>query len=811
MDFLNYEKEHLDKLRNANAGCTVLLKKNGAFPLDAPCRIALYGSGARHTSIGGTGSGEVNVRFSISVEQGLRDAGFSVVTGAWLDAFDEVLEQAGRDFVQFIRQKAKETKQQAMLLGMGAVMPSPEYSLPMEEDADAAVYVVGRVSGEGSDRNAIPGDVLLSESEIRDIQKLNERFDRFLLVLNVGGPVDLTPVKEVSNILLLGQLGTETGAVLADLLLGRSYPSGKLASTWASADAYCHIGDLCERDDTRYREGIYVGYRWFDAARTEPLFPFGFGLGYTDFELKEEPVLVSGTRIYVSAAVTNTGAFSGREVFQVYLSAPSGRLDRAVQELAGFQKTGELAPEESETVKVSFDLKDFAGYDPEQAGWVLEAGDYVIRAGVSSRDTKPLAILQLDETVVIQKTRNVCGETDFTDWKPESLPQNELPEDLPVFPVSHTAFSTAETEYECGETIDERVAKLSDEELIRLNVGAFDPKGGLFGIIGTASRSVPGASGETAKSGNLPYLVMADGPAGLRLSRDFYRDKKGTHAIGSAIPESMLAFVPKIARRFLMQKAPRNAKIEHQYCTAIPVGSAVAASWDPDFAALCGDVVGAEMEHFGIQLWLAPALNIHRHIFCGRNYEYFSEDPLLSGKMAAALSRGVQKHPGCGVTLKHYAANNQETNRYNSNSMVSERALREIYLKGFGIAVREGAPAAVMTSYNLINGIHTSEHPGLLAGILRAEFGFQGVVMTDWVTGGSILSRHAKYPVPDAGRVAAAGGDLFMPGSKKENREIKAALKAGTLTRKQLSVNASRTLRLAEKTTRSGDVRRRKT
>ena len=213
---------------------------------------------------------------------------------------------------------------------------------------------------------------------------------------------------------------------------------------------------------------------------------------------------------------------------------------------------------------------------------------------------------------------------------------------------------------------------------------------------------------------------------------------------------------------------------------------------------MCGDLVGEEMERFGVHLWLAPALNIHRDIRCGRNFEYYSEDPLVSGLFAAAVTRGVQKHPGRGTTIKHFAANNQETNRYGSNSIVSERAMREIYLRGFGIAVREGWPCAVMTSYNLLNGIHTSERRDLTGEILRAEFGFRGVVMTDWIVSAMTMGKK-KYPAPNAARIAAAGGDLVMPGGAGDLKQMLKGLKDGTVSRRQLAVNATRVYRLAEK------------
>jgi beta-glucosidase len=319
-------------------------------------------------------------------------------------------------------------------------------------------------------------------------------------------------------------------------------------------------------------------------------------------------------------------------------------------------------------------------------------------------------------------------------------------------------------------------------------------------VIGNASKSVPGAAGETTsmlKGFDIPPMIMADGPAGLRLSQKYYVDEKGPHAIGETMPESVLEYLPgPVAWMFSRQpKIKEGVEIKEQYATAIPIGTAIAQSWNLDFAQMCGDIVGSEMERFGVHLWLAPALNIHRSIRCGRNFEYFSEDPLISGLFAAALTNGVQAHPGCGTTIKHYAANNQETNRYDNNSQVSERAMREIYLKGFEICVKKSQPCAVMTSYNLLNGVHTSESRDLTEDILRKEFGFEGIVMTDWVIA-VMNAKKGKYPAPDAGKVAAAGSHLFMPGSMKDYKEALNGLKTGVLTRRQLEISASRMYRM---------------
>lgn len=798
-----YEREHLMKLRSCLAECTVLLKKNGEFPMEQPGRIAAYGSGVRHTLKGGTGSGEVNSRFYITIEQGLKDAGFDIISGGWLDAYDEIRRRAKIEFIKEIKRRAREHHTQAVIEGMGAIIPEPEYSLPLGDMADAAIYVVSRICGEGADRHVIRGDFLLTETEIRNILALNQKYQKFMLVLNVGGPVDLSPVSEVGNILILSQLGVETGAVLADVLLGKAYPSGKLATTWSKDGDYCAIGQFGEKDDTEYKEGIYVGYRYFDSIGKKAMYPFGFGLGYGDFQIIQESTTVSGTIVTVSAKVKNIGSHAGKETVQVYVSCPAGKLDQPFQSLAGWKKTMELKPNEESEVSISFDMKDISSFDEEECIYFLEQGDYILRIGSDSQQTQPCAILRLEDTVTIRKVRKAFADPGFKDWNCVSENQ-KIPANVPVIIITGQEIPCEEVLYGRTEEIEAKLEELTDEQLALLNVGAFDPRGGVRSIIGNASISVAGAAGEPSQmfvelgGGN---LVMADGPAGLRISRQYFTDDKGVHPIGDTLPESLVNFMPKIAVWMMNKLSPspkKGTEIKEQYTTAIPIGTAIAQSWNTDFARLCGDVVGAEMECFGIRLWLAPALNIHRNVLCGRNFEYYSEDPLVSGYMAAAVTLGVQKHLGCGVTIKHFAANNQELNRTNNNSRISERALREIYLRGFEICIRESQPHAVMTSYNLINGTHTSESRWLTEDILRGEFGFDGLVMTDWVTAGDIFSKGAKYAPPNAGRVAAAGGNLFMPGSQKELDEILAGLKDGTVSREQLIVNASRTFRVAK-------------
>ncbi len=807
MENIEAELAHLDTVRALAPECVVVLRADGSFPLDAPCDVALYGSGARRTVPGGTGSGEVNSFANVSVESGLEGAGFHITTKDWLVQYEAEHSRARRRFLKEIKAGARAAHMNAVVMGMGAVMPEPEYRIPLTGTGNTCIYVLSRVSGEGSDRRPIPGDILLTETEKRDILLCQKKYDKFLLVLNVGGVVDLSPLSEVKNILLLSQLGSAvTGLALADIVLGRAAPSGKLATTWTAWEDYNKVGQFGEPDDTRYKEGVYVGYRYFDTVGKKPLFPFGYGLSYTSFARENVSVGVENGTVTVRADIKNTGSRSGREVLQVYVSIPAGKLDQPVKTLAAFAKTDELAPGGSETVAASFRLTDIASYDAESSAWILEKGDYIVLAGSSSDNVAPAAVLKLGRDVTTLKVRKCFEGADFKDWKPENPVKITVPDGVPVIGLDAASIPTLTVKYERVEEIDPLVTELSDEELVYLGIGSFDTRGGFMSMIGNQSADVAGAAGQTTKmleARGVPSLVLADGPAGLRLTMRFYRDSDGVHGLDGGLPKSFAELIPAPARlliKLMQKKPPKNAVIEKQYATPIPIGTALAQSWNSGLIEKCGDMVGEEMERFGVHLWLAPALNLHRDIRCGRNFEYYSEDPLVSGLAAAAMARGVHRHPGRAVTLKHFAANNQETNRYRSNSQINERALRELYLRGFGICVRASHPRAVMTSYNLLNGVHTSESRELIEDVLRCEFGFDGVVMTDWVVrmqeSGASLHPGAVSP-----NVAKAGGDLFMPGCKADFDALLDAVKTGKVDRSQLRRNASHLLTLIRELT----------
>lgn len=806
MDLYPYEEKHIGIMREIAPECMVLLKSNGDFPLIKPSKIALYGNGTRKTLKGGTGSGDVNSRHFVTVEQGLENAGFEVTTKPWLNAYDETYQNAYNAFVSSIKEKAEAMGIPALFIGMGAVMPEPEYELPLDGEGDTAIYVLSRISGEGSDRNPIKGDLKLTDSEVRDILALYRKHKHFILILNVGGVVDLTPVLEVENILILSQLGAVTGDALADVLLGKAYPSGKLASTWSAWEDYCTVGDFGDPNDTYYTEGIYVGYRYFDSVDKSVLFPFGFGLGYTSFAIGDPDTELDGTLVTVTAKVSNSGNFAGKEVVQLYVSVPAGKLDQSYQVLAAFGKTEELQPGESCTVRLSFDMRDLASFDAEVSGTILEAGNYIIRIGNSSRSHNACTVVNMEETVVVRSLSSCGGDLDYSDWKPEHPISTAYNMELPIIRLKASAFQKEVPE---RHTVDLKalaaVKELSNGDLAYLCCGNYRTGEESNSMIGNAGMKVPGAAGETTdRLDGIPCLVMADGPAGLRINKQYGVDEQGIYSVGDAIPAAIRDFVDEAMLQFLGIKDPgnmaevtRKGKICDQYCTAIPIGTALAQSWNEQLCQACGDVVGEEMERFGIHLWLAPAFNIHRSPLCGRNFEYCSEDPLVSGKLSAALTRGVQTHPGCGVTVKHFCCNNQETNRYRSNSVISQRALRDIYLKGFEICIRESKPAAVMTSYNLLNGVHTSESKDLLEGILRGEWGYQGIVMSDWITKMSPMPQ--KYPYVSTWRSIKAGNDLIMPGGEGDRTEILEAMENGDLTRNDVELCAARVVETAWK------------
>lgn len=807
----DFEREHGELVRRLAAECTLFLKCSGAFPV-APCNVALYGNGARRTVKGGKGSGDVNARHVVSVEEGLENAGFTVTSKEWLAGFEREEQCVFNAFVQEVRAEAERTGTPPILVYYAKKeKPVAEYPVDRFSEGDVCLYVLSRDSGEGGDRSAGKGDYLLTDTEVRDILTLSRRYPKFCLVLNVAAPIDLTPVAEVGDILLLGQTGASVGDVCADILTGKSYPSGKLAATWAPIGEYPSTEGFGAWDDTEYREGVYVGYRYFDTFAKTPLYPFGFGLSYTQFALEGKGVSADERTVAVTVCVKNVGGTRGKETVQLYVSSPAE--DAPLQELRAFRKTKELQPGESEMLVLSFPTAELAGYDEASASYVLSQGDHILRLGTHSRNTEPIAILRLEKSVSVIRCKNLSPRAKgLNEIVPPSRPKRALPEGLPVFALQPEKFPCEDRTGKLSPRDGEVYAKkgytlhnvlsgdislgaftddLSEEELIYLCVGEYTDEEGKASLIGNASKQVAGGAGDTCerlKERKIPGIVTADGPAGLRLNREYGLDGKGKLISSGMVPEDLRVFAPE---RFPEAEIP--GKKYYQYCTAIPVGTSLAQSWNESLIEACGELVGKEMRRFGVHLWLAPGMNLQRSPLCGRNFEYYSEDPLVSGRCAAAMTRGVQKIRGCGVTVKHFCCNNQETNREHSNSVVGERALRELYLKGFEICIREAAPAAVMTSYNLVNGVHTANST-LLQQVLREEWGFDGFVMTDWYSTG-LKPYQGKYGSAGSALCIKAGNDLIMPGYPKYAEELRKGVKEGAIGLSDLRSCAERILR----------------
>ncbi|OUM62468.1 glycoside hydrolase family 3 protein [Piromyces sp. E2] len=784
--FSEYELKHIKTLEKYTSECAVLLRKNGDFPLNKSVKdIFLYGNGVRKTIKGGTGSGDVNSHKFETIEEAFTNNGFNILTKDYLDKYDEIYDNAKLEFKKKLHSDPANIANPFSL--MGVVMPEPEYEISYEKSGDVAIYVLGRISGEGGDRNAVKGDIYLTDTEKKIILDLAKGFKKFLLVLNTGGPVDLSGLESVKNILLLSQLGVNTSKTLVDIVVGEKYPSGKLATTWTKLEDYQTIGDFGDIDDTNYKEGIYVGYRYFDSANVDVMFPFGFGLGYTEFKINLKSAKLAGEKFEVTVSVQNIGKYKGKEVVELYLSKPNTTLDEPYQILVGFAKTKELKPKEKVNIKVNFKLSDFPSYDTKTATYIIDKGEYVVRVGNSSRNTQPCGIISVDKKIDVKKVQNKLGKPDFEDYVPKAERKNEDLRKVHKFIFRSKILKTKVASYNKKFDIPAEVKAMTDEQKVTLVVGAYADPDAPTTVIGSASISAPGAAGETASFGGLKPIIMADGPSGVRIAKNYFVDENGLpQSLEGSMPASMIEFFPDDVKAYfesMTKKAPEGAEILHQYTTAIPIGTALAQSWNKEFAEICGDIVGTEMEMYKINLWLAPALNIHRSVLCGRNFEYYSEDPFITGVFAST------------VTAAHYAANNQETNRYLSSSNISERALREIYLKGFEMTIKESNPGAIMTSFNLINGVHANESKDLVKDILRNEFDFNGIVMTDWLGDYG----KSKYENPVQYKIIKASGDVCMPGTKADYENIMTALKEGNLTMQELEESASRIYTFSKK------------
>ena len=788
--------------REAAAEGFVLLKnEGGALPL-AGRKIALYGMGARMTVKGGLGSGSVEERCSINIEEGLKNAGYEITTGDWLDDYDAEHNAAYQEYHDMVEDKIKglTDPMQIIPLAHSFVYRFPSGRLISREDirksgTDTAVYVLMRQAGECNDRKLEKGDYYITDIERKNLETVADAYAHTILVMNVGGHMDMEFLDEIPGIdavVLFVQGGEEGGNALADVLSGRINFSGKLTDTIPMryedipfGDEFSHLNGNLENE--YYKEGIFVGYRYFDSFGKDVRYPFGYGLSYTGFEIKAEEVFIKQTEVTVRVRVTNTGRVSGKEVVQLYVSAPAGGQEKELRRLITFAKTKALEAGAFEVLTLTFDLADCASYDETEAGWRLDAGRYLVWVGNSSRNTAAAAVIKLQESVITCQCKNCCVAVDELPVFVPDRKKTGTVGDVPVLTADTALFETRVTDYTepaCEETAQEKEILDSltiEEQALLLQGGDLrNPPKGAFEIHGAGGKTVTGLLDK-----GICNVIFSDGPAGVNIANQVKALPGGGFA-PSQVPERYSWGVMGEAMQAKLKQIPGDAV--YRYATAWPVEMLLAQTWNLPLLQRVGEAVGEEMLAFGITIWLAPGMNIHRNPLGGRTFEYYSEDPVLTGEMAAALTKGVQSHKGIGTCMKHFCCNNTEDNRNYISSNVSERALREIYLKGFEIAVKKSRPKAVMSSYNMLNHIYTANRHDLLTDILRCEWGFEGFVMTDWG------STNEKAGEP--GKCAVSGNDLVMPGSDFDRKGILDAIRSGELDQKTLRRSACRILRL---------------
>ena len=755
-----FDTEQFAKVaREAVAEGVVLLKnENKVLPLAKGSKIALFGRSQFNYYKSGTGSGGmVNTSYVIGLYEAIIK-----------DEYFQLNKELRATYENWIKDNPFDA-------GAGwAAEPWFQKEMPItkeladstSKESDVAVVLIGRTAGEDQDNSNAKGSYLLTDDEEQMLENVTKAFDKTIVLLNVGNIIDMKWVEKYNPaaVAYIWQGGQEGGNGVIDVLKGVVSPSGKLTDTIAyDIEDYPSTKNFGSKKRNIQQEDIYVGYRYFETfAKDRVLYPFGFGLSYTYFDIISNGFDVEAGKVTVSVTVTNIGDYKGKQVVQAYVAKPQGKLGKPVVELVGFAKTKELKADESETLDIVFTNYQMASYDDSgvtgfKSAYVLEEGTYIFYVGDSVRNLTRVGTYNVGKTKVVEQLSEALAPTiDFTRIKPESNDDGFAIsyEDVPNATVNwqearlatlQTPLAKSNTTYKLVDVLDEKctldefVAQLSDEELCAIvrGEGMSSPKvtpgcGGAFG----------GVTESLVEKG-IPTCCCTDGPSGIRMD-------SGKKAF------------------------------------AMPNGTLLACMWNLDLTEKLYNYEGLELRKNKIDILLGPGMNLHRNPLNGRNFEYFSEDPLVTGKNAAAQLKGMQKY-GVTGTIKHFAMNTQEAYRHSVEHVASERAIREIYLKGFEIAVKEAGASAVMTTYGSINGYYTSSNYDLVTKILREEWGFEGIVMTDWwAKGGKADSGDSS----DMASIIRAQNDLYMvtqsaiDNTNKDNLEK--ALLDGTLDRAEL-------------------------
>ena len=746
-------------------GIVMLKNNNGALPLDMNETVSVFGRIQLHYYKSGTGSGGmVNVSKVTGILDGLLEAGVKVN--------EELLG---------IYRKWDEENPVEQGSGWGAE-PWSQKEMPIDDEivknaasvSNRAIVIIGRTAGEEQDLRIEEGSYLLTETELDMLRKVRKHFSKVIVLLNVGGLMDLTDIEDCAPdaLLYVWQGGMTGGTGTADVLTGKVSPSGKLPDTAAKkvsdypSDPY--FGNKIREP---YTEDIFVGYRWFETfAKDSVLYPFGFGLSYTSFDIAMTNAENKENETIIEVKVTNTGSFKGKEVVQIYCEAPQGRLGKPARVLCGFEKTKELAPGESQSLRIIIDHRNIASYDDHNGSdtaycWILEKGKYTFCIGSDVRSCTGCFEFELGNDVVLEKCEQALAPvTEFDRIKavPTENGLNAVKEKAPLSLIDEKQRLLASIPEEIKYTGDkglkladvkngkcsmsEFIAQLSDHDLSCIIRG--EGMGSPRVTAGTAS-AFGGVSDELNAFG-IPAGCCDDGPSGMRLDC-------GTKAF------------------------------------SLPNGTLIASTFNKELIEELFAYVGIEMVANKVDCLLGPGMNIHRHPLNGRNFEYFSEDPFLTGQMASAELKGLHS-AGVTGTIKHFCANNQETNRHTVDSVVSERALREIYLRGFEMAVKLGGAKTIMTTYGSLNGVWTAGNFDLNTTVLRDQWGFTGFTMTDWWANVNYRGEEPRrgYYVP----MAKAQNDVYMVCSDSScvDEDIMKALADGELTRAELQRNAANVL-----------------
>lgn len=767
-----------EQIRQAGADGIVLLKNDGTLPLENGARIAVFGRCQLDWFYVGYGSGgNVNAPYRVNFD----DAIMSAQNDGYVSVNVEV-----RDF--YLRWRAEPKNEPNDGWWGHWPMCYPEADLPdlliseAAKKSDVAIVVIGRAAGEDRENTLEQGSYYLTEKEAALLDEVTDKFAKVVVIIDAGNVIDMAWTKKygdkLSAIVYAWQGGMESGNAVVDVLTGKVNPSGKLTDTIAANyDDYPSSANFGGLDYNEYREDIFVGYRYFETfAPDKVLYPFGFGLSYSSFSTRAGKFVKSESGIEVEVTVTNTGTRAGREVVQLYASAPQGKLGKAARVLVAFAKTDLIEAGKSE--KITLCASDYASSSFDDGGasgnrysYVLEKGEYVFYVGNSVRTENVAGRYSLAEDTVLCTLSPICRVQNpfkrlraaekngrivqeyepvpVSDYSLKKRIEDALPAPIKRRPYNGENFADVLN----GKlSVDDFVAVLDNEELQALTrgYGCMNAPQGVAGNAGTYGGIIKSLEQKGVKA-----VVTTDGPAGIRIGH---------------------------------------------YNALLPCGTALACTWDPALVEKLYAKVGEEMIHYGTDVLLGAGMNIHRNPLCGRNFEYFSEDPLVSGKFAAAFTKGIQSK-GKAACPKHFACNNQEVKRNVNDSRVSERALREIYLKGFEICVKESDPINVMTSYNKINGVWCHYNFDTVSVVLRGEWGFDGTVITDWWMRKSVSPEFGK--IKDNAYRIRSRVDVLMPGTitystkgyKKYKDLIKSVDNEGCITLGEMQEAAKNTLR----------------